>query len=1661
MNLLNNKQPVAVVGMACRFPGAADLPKFWRLLTDAQCAVSETPSDRWDWRALPGNENEATKCRYGGFLSDFRGFDWRAFRIPPREARYVDPQHRLLLELAWETLQDGALSFERIAGSQTGVFVGIQFADYYREQTRSIDRISPFTITGNDLAFAANRISHFFDLRGPSLATVAGCASSLHAIHIACQSIRSGECETAIAAGVNLLLSADTYIALAQTGGVSPTGRCRAMDAAADGMVPGEGAGAVLLKPLDVAERDGDRIYAVIRGSAAAHPGRTRWIMDVDQAGQEQLVRQALADADVAPADVDYVELHGAGTRAGDPVEAKALGAVIGTQRPAGKPCRIGSVKTNVGHLLAAGSVAHFIKTALMLHHRQLPASLHFERPNPDIPLADLGLSLQAKTEAWPDPGRPRIAGVTSLSFAGASAHVVLEEPPRPARSVRAPALDGWRLMMVSAASESALQTSARQLASFIASSDVALDDLCYSVNVCKGGLAHRLFALGNTAELLCRELGAATTTKVEQPPRVGFLCGSFAPAGRDAAMSVVRAANGALRLAPEDRGLLQDADLLAAATNDETLEDPRVCFSFQVLLYRLLQRLGVDGKLYANGRSGFAVAGYLCGFLDLQQALDYANGGPVPERRLPGDLQRAGWASAEDYLAALGRAELTQLQHDQISDWVCLADRPPTLQAADARVHAPFADDATEATAQTTPQLLRTIGMLYAAGCAIDWRQFSGANPSGMVSLPAYPFDRSDYYLDYRDAAVSAQTSTASVDTLSAPLLGHRLPTGLPMFEDIIDCTRYPQLNDHRARGRVVMPGAWYLGWLRRAARELGIGEAFVVEDLEIASAVVLAEETSSQTLQLAMIPEGEGRYQARFHLAGESAKQTACAMLRAADANVRQPAAAAAPKGHVVDHQSFWEELEKRGLFYGPHYRQLTTVERDGAIHWAKLRDDLADAGYPPLLACDPRVLDACFQLISLALGLPDDGVLLPTGIGKFTVYAERPPRWIRFDSAAQRLEIFDADKRAIAAIEALALTRVAENTIARMVGADDNALAEAIYQLAWVDSEPEAHREVAGRWLAYVGSCEYAEPLVKALVKAGATVDLIAPFETKITGAARQAMVRPTDAASFAKVFADWGEQSWDQLLHLVWPSVTASAEQRTAESLQQATRESCASALHLLQALLNTETVHAERLTFATQGAIPYLPERAVTLEQSPLWGLLRVARLEQPEMLLRSIDLDPAQSDWLPALLAAVVEADDEPQTIYYQGKRLIGRLQRAAVGEQAPVPPALDGEGSYLIIGGLGGLGLIVAQWAARCGVGGLILMGRRAPDAQAQAIVEKIKAAGTRVEIVQGSVTESADVARAIAQVKHSAMPPLRGIIHSAGVARDAVLTGQTWDSFEFVLWPKVVGAWLLHQQGGPDLEAFVLFSSVASLFGNPGQANHAAANAFEDALACYRRGQGHKAQSINWGAWESAGGVADRGLGERLRRRGLLPLSNEVGIAALQWAWTHPLPHVGAIPVDWEAFDQQFGRSCLRPYWSQLIGNKQGQADGRFAELVDAPPEERAELIGGFVESLLLRALGRDDGDSFSRDRPFMEEGVDSLMVVEVRSALAAELQLPLPASLLFQYATVDALSAHLAREFSRTHGAGDEAPQEQQQEAQLDMDAELEALINEALE
>jgi acyl transferase domain-containing protein len=660
-----SEAPIAVVGYSCRLPGAPDPEAFWRLLAESRHAITGVPPERWDGDALGatgGATPDAERARWGGFVDGPDLFDADFFGISPREAAAMDPQQRLVLELGWEALEHAGVVPAALAGTGTGVFVGATLDDYALLRVRlGAAGITRHTTVGTQRSMIANRLSYLLGVHGPSHVVDSGQSSSLVAVHLACESLRSGACTAALAGGVNLNLALDTALATAASGALSPDGRCHTFDARANGYVRGEGGALVLLKTLDQALADGDPVRCLILGGAVSNGGGAAGLTVPDADAQRTVILLAHRRARTAAKDVQYVELHGTGTKVGDPVEAAALGAAIGKSRPAGQPLLVGSAKTNVGHLEGAAGVVGLLKVILSIEHQALPASLNFTTPNPLIPLDELNLGVQRELGPWPEAERPRIAGVSSFGMGGTNCHLVVSDWRGNGRPPEAPEPPSSVVpVLVSGRSEQALRAQAARLLQHLGDRPgLDLAGIAHSAAVTRTHFDHRAALLAHDQEDLLEGLvdlaeGRRTGRAVQGVARLGGLaflftgqgsqrpgmCGALHeayPAFADTLDAVCEEFDAHLDLSL--RGLVLDgAGSPDAALLDQTLYTQASLFAYETALFRLLEHWGITPEAVMGHSVGELVAAHVAGVIGLRDACTLVAARGRLMQRLPSD---------------------------------------------------------------------------------------------------------------------------------------------------------------------------------------------------------------------------------------------------------------------------------------------------------------------------------------------------------------------------------------------------------------------------------------------------------------------------------------------------------------------------------------------------------------------------------------------------------------------------------------------------------------------------------------------------------------------------------------------------------------------------------------------------------------------------------------------------------------------------------------------------------------------------------------------------------------------------------------------------------------------------------------------------------------
>ncbi|MEM9214630.1 MAG: alpha/beta fold hydrolase [Cyanobacteria bacterium P01_F01_bin.150] len=1621
-------EAIAIVGMGCRFPGANNPEEFWQLLREGRDAITVLDEgDRWS-----GHRS----AKVGGFLSQrVDEFDPQFFGISPREANRMDPQQRLLLEVSWEALEQAGIAPTHLAGTSTGVFVGISSSDYSHLQAREMTT-DPYSGTGNAHSIAANRLSYVLDLRGPSLTVDTACSSSLVALHNATRSLQNGECDQAIAAGVNLILSPDLTLTFADAGMLAADGRCKTFSAAADGYVRGEGCGVVILKRLSDAQRDGDSVLAVVKGAAVNQDGRSNGLTAPNGLAQQAVIQAALQRADVSAIDIQYVDAHGTGTVLGDPIELNALKAVLSQGRESNQRCWIGSVKTNIGHLEAAAGMASLIKVILALQHSELPPHLHVQELNPHVSWEDGPLTVVSNRQEWSRLDSPRLAGISSFGFGGTNAHVIVSEGPVANNSdkhdadsakensqtagLRAltqppPLSASHYLLTLSAKTPNALADLTQSYSDFLNRyPDESLANICATAHLGRSHFPHRLAIIAQSNDDLGKQLqlykkqepsgtrisneinpgGALSklaflfTGQGSQYPNMGYDLYQSQPVFRRVIDECDRILQTHLEypllhvLYPEERRKKSHERPLPEGLIHQTRYTQPILFAVEYALAELWQSWGIYPDVVMGHSVGEYVAACVAGILSLEDGLRLIAARSRLMQNLPANgAMVAVFTSAQQVTSII------------------------------------------EAYAQTNGSV------------AVDIAAVNGPENTVISGEKGAIATVTNVFKAQGITTKPLNVSHAFHSSLMAPILSS--------FEAISQTITFhpPQLP-------IVsnVTGTLYASSTEETTLETGTNNG---------SANPMCSHT----------------YWSR---------------------HIRQ----------AVQFAPSMETLFKSGystfLEVGPKPTLLTMAQRCQVKAEGRRQKAESSANSPtPQLpnSPTPQLPNSPNQwLHSLRPNQPDWSVLLKTAAQLYT--SGHPLNWngIAAGQSVQRIHhlptypwqkqrFWFAPQWDVQPWDVQPLT----NGLTSSEQASVASSSDLLYGLEWRSQPRQANAaklDRSGTWI-------------------------IATMDGQPSALAAQIAHR-LDEQGQKQLTVEIGDRPAEALAdHL--GTIEGNIDRVLLVASDNANKNSpnlfqpCQAALTLVQSLVQLSQGDRQSLRnsdpypnlwIITQNSVliddpssqgllnsnevtPEAELSGITLAQSTLWGLGKVVALEHPDLWGGLLDVEvshnqpPSVEDKvITAIIDDCSDSDGESAIAFHHNQRYVQRLtslsplsqkQELDTTEPSIAPPTkgeLKGNSSqskmlqdtYLITGGLGSLGLTIAQWLfEQHGMTHLTLVGRRQPSEAAQKAIAQLQNQGATIHTAQADIAQSNEVANLLQQLQSQGLN-LKGIIHGAGVLQDGVLQSQTWDNFATVLAPKVNGAWNLHQlTQSYDLDCFVLFSSVASLLGSPGQGNYAAANGFMDTLAQYRQHQGLPALSINWGPWAQGGMASSVGdaLQERLTRNGFNLLEPEQALTTLSnLMFGDPqssLPaQVGVADIDWTQMGKRL-TTAQRTFLSPVLENR----NRSFESIVDSTIDGTSSMgVSRLIDTVLAVAVG--DRSTFfatylqqqisqvlqlpentlSGDSNLMDVGMDSLMVMESINQLRQDFSLMLYPREFYEHPTIGTLSAYLAQEFNRMY-------------------------------
>ncbi|MET8997333.1 SDR family NAD(P)-dependent oxidoreductase [Amycolatopsis sp. NPDC004169] len=1617
-------EPVAIVGLGCRFPGGVRTPaQLWDLVEGGRDAISGFPEDRgWALGSLYDPDPEAPGTSYvreGGFLDGVADFDAGFFGISPREALAMDPQQRLLLETSWEALEDAGIRPPSLKGSRTGVFVGSNGQDYGTLMLSSAEALEGHLATSNAASVLSGRVAYAFGFEGPTLTVDTACSSSLVALHLAVQALRQGECDLALAGGVTVLPTPGSFIAFSRLRGLAPDGRCKAFAEAADGTSWGEGSGMVVVERLADARRNGHPVLAVVRGSAVNSDGASNGLTAPNGPSQQRVIRAALADAGLSTSDVDVVEAHGTGTTLGDPIEAQALLATYGQERDT--PLWLGSVKSNLGHTQAAAGVAGVLKMVLAMRHGVLPPTLHVDRPSSQVDWSAGAVELLTERRAWPSD-RPRRAAVSAFGMSGTNVHTILEEAPAEDRPATGPDEPGRVVPWVlSARSPEALRAQAAALAGVEApSGDVGL-----SLATTRSAFDHRAVVIGDrdglSAGLAALAGDVPAPTVVKGTAAAGKVAMVFPGQGSQwAGMAVDLLAESpvfAARMAECAEALSSFVDWRLTDVIRDAAQLERVdvvqpaLFAVMVSLAELWRSYGVEPAAVVGHSQGEIAAAVVSGALSLE------------------DGARVVALRSQAILALAGQGGMVSIAEG--ADAVAARIAPWGERLSIAAINGPAAV-VVSGTPDALDELVASCTDVRAKRVPVDYASHSpqverirerllevlapvrpGRATTGFFStvtgawLDGPELDAEYWYTNLRRAV--------RLDTAVAALTGQG-------FRTFVEASPHPVLTMAIGGDDVTALGSLRRGEGSLARFHTSLAEAWVTGvDVRWDDAFPGARRTGLPTYAFQ-----HERYWPRLVSAGDAA---GLGLAPAGHPLLGAVVALAGSGGTVLTgklslHSLPWLADHRVGgevLFPGTAFVELALRAGD-------------QAGRPAL---DELTLEAPLVLpaqggVHVQVSVGEDGELAihsrPDEFTPWTRHAtgllteaaptvERVDAWPPADATPVELDGFYPAMaatgvdygpafRGLRAVWTRGTDVFAEVELPEPQRADASrfglhpALLDAALHAAGLGA-PSAGADGPKLPFAWSGvSLTASGATVLRVVLTPGPGDAVALTLADETGAPVGA-VRSLALRTPAKTTRP------DALFEVTWPEVTGTEVTGEFEVFRVSggpVREVTAEVLARLQDGLAGDGL----LVLHTTGAVSADGEDVTDLAAAAVTGLVRSAQAENPG---RFVLVD---ADEVPAELPL-----GEPQLARRAGKWRAPRLARASTSDGAP-----DwGDGEVLITGASGLLGgLIARHMVTYHGVRRLLLLSRREP---AQ-LAGELAGLGATATAVACDVADRAQLAAALAGHRVSA------VVHAAGVLDDGVVESLTPERLDAVLRPKAEAALALHELTS-DLSAFVLFSSFAATMGGAGQANYAAANAFLDALAQHRRARGLPAVSLAWGLWAEAssmtGHLAD-GDRQRMAGAGMTPLDTELGLALFDRAVAADQAVLAPVRLELAALRRRpvtpaLLHGLLPPARRQATA---AVATSSFAQrLAGLGADDRVRQVLDLVRGLVAGVLGYASGAAVDPARAFKELGFDSLTAVELRNRLAAETGLRLPATLVFDHPTPQALTRHVLERVS----------------------------------
>lgn len=1781
-----NRKDIAIVGMSCRFPAGGNSPdEFWNVLKQGKDGIVDIPEDRWDLEKYYSPDKTEPGKMYtqkGGFLDHpINEFDPQFFNMSPKEASAVDPQQRLLLELTWEAFENANINISELYGENVGVYIGISTEEYSLGHYKSGDltKVDAYSLTGTAFSTACGRISYTYGFTGPCFCVDTACSSSLTALNQACKAIQGNEAKMAVVGGVNLILSPVVHVGFSKLQAISPDGYSKSFDADASGYARAEGGGMIVLKTLEAAQRDGDEILGVIRGTAINQDGRSNGLTAPSGLAQEAVIRKALKDANMNPLDIDYVEMHGTGTKLGDPIEVNAVGKVYAQGRSKDRALKIGSVKSNIGHLEPAAGMASIIKVLLSLKHDMIPSNLHFNTPNPYIPWEEYAIQVVDKNTEFKRDRKPRCVGVNGFGFGGSNAHVIIQEAPKKQSSVRHQVNEGYYNLKVSAKSSKSLINNMSNFRDYIReNTDTKLEDIIYTNNSSRTDFSWRTVVSASNREELVQRL----TNYIDQKDSVG-VCTNLETIGdfNDKRQVVflftgqgsqyvgmgksLYETNPVFKQAVDECNELFKPYILMSLTDliytdkysedmvNKTVYAQPLIFTIEYAMCKVLSKIGIKPDKVIGHSIGEYAAAVAGGVMTLEDAVKLVAVRGRLMDSAPGEGAMLAVFCDEDTLASLmkgyeervcvavynaknnqvlsgekqaideieriakereikvSRLHVSHAFHSSLMTPILQAFREISSQVEYAPAQVEFISTAlgrkvgkneildaeywtnhiaqpvrfyeslsqiedkdncvfVEVGAHKTLMALckltfgdechavytmerkkdanvrfnESIAELYCLGVKVDWTQFKTGEDAeySKVSLPNYAYDKATYWVkpiaSYKNdlAGIALKQSQSFI---GEKIESYYLNNGLIYQNNFT--SQYPYfMQEHVIFNTSISPAAAHMSMMISANRDTYNNECCTLENIEFHAplAIVAGEERTVQVyLNDVDADQVEFELMSKNVNSSEWIKHCQGKLER----NVEQNHAPMKigieelKNRYSADTSGFdvYKIMEDCGFELGEGFKGIKKIWRDGdrGVCLIEPVTDIPDINTYDIY---PGIIDSAFQILvttGKVIRAIDNGekvdsfkTFVPISIAKFKYYYKPAKQYwchIVADNSQQGgsvgdIQVYNENGELVLEVEKLMAKLTDRDSLLKQLNSSDRML----YTTKW--KEQRRGSDYIDNNKCYVILAEHEDlysKVAEGFAKFGAETINISVKEDIAESLKKLVQELPDKQLDVVYVAADDGDR----------------AEDMDAQSLLQRQERDCTAILTLVQTISAMKDSKNISLSVITQDAVQG-NGKISTLSTAALWGFAQVIKLENAKCWNGIIDINKSVLDEEVEEVLYELNNKEEKQVCLRNGrKRYVPRLVKET-SKESNRPVTVNEEGTYLITGGTGGIGLLYAGYLVEKGAKNIVLLSRRTPEGKVAEQISEWKEMGVEIKNFALDISDTTAFEGMLKEISIT-MPPVKGIVHTAGVINDKMIKDLSWEDFEKVFRSKVMGAFNIHRAFQEDtLDFFIMMSSITAVVGNMGQANYAAANYFMNQLAAYRNERGLAATTICWGPWSEIGMAShDEKNLSVLEKRGIYTITPKVGKQVIDKLFSRNTGCILAADVNWNTFSNEMQSKEMQVFLQSVIINKQ-RGEGNSASKQEKIENILEELKGMStakrytytlekLKAMVAKIMGYASPDLVGLEQALADQGADSLMMFSIRNQVNKMFDLELDMSVLFNYGSLKKLTNYLLTE------------------------------------